>query len=178
MTYYSANNKFKYTLTNNTNYTVEQLDYDIILSTFNRWDSLVTVDSRHGSSYQITINITIDPLDIGILGAAWIDSVYQLTTGGITGSFGDIVPYVGNIIISSSKMYTLKTTNHNGGKSSLYHVLLHEIGHILGIGTLWWDGDENRTGSPLTSYDDNGTTKYYYTGTNALREYKSYFAYL
>ena len=99
MTYYSANNKFKYTLTNNTNYTVEQLDYDIILSTFNRWDSLVTVDSRHGSSYQITINITIDPLDIGILGAAWIDSVYQLTTGGITGSFGDIVPYVGNIII-------------------------------------------------------------------------------
>ena len=74
-------------------------------------------------------------------------------------------------------MYTLKTTNHNGGKSSLYHVLLHEIGHILGIGTLWWDGDENRTGSPLTSYDDNGTTKYYYTGTNALREYKSYFAY-
>lgn len=177
MTYYSANNKFKYTLTNNTNYTVEQLDYDIILSTFNRWDSLVTVDSRHGSSYQITINITIDPLGIGILGAAWIDSVYQLTTGGITGSFGDIVPYVGNIIISSSKMYTLKTTNHNGGKSSLYHVLLHEIGHILGIGTLWWDGDENRTGSPLTSYDDNGTTKYYYTGTNALREYKSYFAY-
>ena len=177
MTYYSANNKFKYTLTNNTNYTVEQLDYDIILSTFNRWDSLVTVDSRHGSSYQITINITIDPLGIGILGAAWIDSVHQITTGGITGSFGDIVPYVGNIIISSSKMYTLKTTNHNGGKSSLYHVLLHEIGHILGIGTLWWDGDENRTGSPLTSYDDNGTTKYYYTGTNALREYKSYFAY-
>lgn len=177
MTYYSANNKFKYTLTNNTNYTVEQLDYDIILDSFNRWDSLVTVDSRFGTQYQITINITIDPLGIGILGAAWIDSVHQITTNGITGSFGDIVPYVGNIIISSSKMYTLKTTNHNDGKNSLYHVLLHEIGHILGIGTLWWDGDEIRTGSPLTSYDDNGTTKYYYTGSNALREYKSYFAY-
>ena len=176
-TYYSTNNKFKYTLTNNTNYTVEQLDYDIILDSFNRWDSLVTVDSRFGTQYQITINITIDPLDIGILGAAWIDSVHQITTNGITGSFGDIVPYVGNIIISSSKMYTLKTTNHNDGKNSLYHVLLHEIGHILGIGILWWDGEEIRTEAPITSYDDNGTTKYYYTGTNALREYKSYFAY-
>ena len=179
MTYYSANNKFKYTLTNNTNYTFEQLDYDIILDSFNRWDSLVTVDSRHGSSYQITINITIDTLGIGILGGAWIEYVSQITTNGITGSFGDIVPYVGNITINSSKMYTLKTTNHNDGKSSLYHVLLHEIGHILGIGTLWWQYDPKALmiGVPITSYDDNGTTKYYYTGTNALREYKSYFAY-
>ena len=29
-------------------------------------------------------------------------------------------------------------------------------------------------GSPVTSYNDNGTSKYYYTGENAIREYKSY----
>jgi cytoskeletal protein CcmA (bactofilin family) len=174
-TYYSANNKFKYTLTNNTDYTVEQLDYDIILDSFNRWDSLVTVDSRHGSSYQITINITIDTLGVGILGGAYISHINYITTV----SHGNVVPYIGNITINSSKMYTLKTTNHDDGKSSLYHVLLHEIGHILGIGTLWWQYDPKAlmVGVPITSYDDNGTTKYYYTGTNALREYKSYFAY-
>ena len=30
------------------------------------------------------------------------------------------------------------------------------------------------SGSPITAYSENGITKYYYTGTNALREYKSY----
>jgi hypothetical protein len=168
MSYYSANNKFKYTLTNNTNYVIEQDDYDIILDSFNRWDSLVTVDSRHGSSYQITINIKIDYLAPNILGGAEISHINSDPTE----SYGNTVPYIGNITINNSKMYNLKTTIRNNGKSSLYYVLLHEIGHILGIGSFW-----SLPGCPKTGYVENGTTKHYYTGTNAFREYKSCFAY-
>lgn len=167
MSYYSANNKFKYTLTNNTNYVIEQDDYDIILDSFNRWDSLVTVDSSHGSSYQITINIKIDYLAPNNLGGANVSYYHSVPTE----SYGNTVPYIGNITINNSKMYNLKTTIRNNGKSSLYYVLLHEIGHILGIGIFW-----NLPGCPKTGYVENGTTKYYYTGTNAFREYKSCFA--
>ena len=167
MSYTSTNGMFTYTITNNTNYVIEQLDYDIILSTFNRWESLVTIDSRFGSSYTITISYVIDTLDTGILGGA------SITNSAYVGShiYGNVIPSTANITMNNTYLYGLKTTIRNDGFSSYYHVLLHEIGHILGIGSFWY-----LTGCPKTSYNDNGTTKYYYTGTNALREYNSCFA--
>jgi hypothetical protein len=167
MSYSSTNGTFVYTITNNTNYVIEQLDYDIILSTFNRWESLITIDSRFGSSYTITISYIIDTLDAGVLGGASITNSSYVDTY----IYGNVVPLTANITMNNTYLQGMKTTVRNDGYTSYYHVLLHEIGHILGIGSFWY-----LTGCPKTSYDDNGTTKYYYTGTNALREYKSCFA--
>ena len=51
--------------------------------------------------------------------------------------------------------------------------ILHEIGHILGIGSIWYSGVPNlRTGTPITQ-DGEGAP--YYTGPNALQEYKQYY---
>jgi len=55
-----------------------------------------------------------------------------------------------------------------GGKSSLYYVFLHEVGHALGIGPLWsYSSILNR---PI-KIDDTG--KKYYSSENVLREYKN-----
>ena len=166
MSYSSTNGTFAYTITNNTDYVIEQLDYDIILSAFNRWDNLITIDSRFGASYIITISFNIDALGIGILGGASITSSSYIDTQ----TFGNVVPYTADITMNNLYLQGLKTTIRNDGYSSYYYVLLHEIGHILGIGSFWY-----LTGCPKTSYDDNGTTKHYYTGTSAVREYKLHF---
>ena len=64
----------------------------------------------------------------------------------------------------------LKTAIHEDGNSSYYHVFLHELGHILGIGSLW-----DLTDFPKIAYVEDSQTKYYYTGEKALQEYKNYF---
>ncbi len=81
MSYTSTNGMFTYTITNNTSYVIEQLDYDIIQNAFNRWESLVTIDSRFPSSHTITISYVIDTLGTNILGGAGI------TTSAYIGSY-------------------------------------------------------------------------------------------
>ena len=167
MSYTSTNGMFTYTITNNTNYVIEQLDYDIILSSVNRWESIVTIDTRFPYSQTITISFTIDTLGTNILGGASITNSAYINSY----IYGNVIPSTANITMNNTYLYGLKTTIRNDGFSSYYHVLLHEIGHILGIGSFWY-----LTGCQKTSYDDNGTTKHYYTGTNAFREYNSCFA--
>ena len=167
MSYTSTNGMFTYTITNNTNYVIEQLDYDIILSSVNRWESLVTIDTRFPSSQTITISFIIDTLGTNILGGASITNSAYIDSY----IYGNVIPSTADITMNNTYLYGLKTTIRNDGFSSYYHVLLHEIGHILGIGSFWY-----LTGCPKTGYDDNGTTKHYYTGTNAFREYNSCFA--
>ena len=168
MSYTSTNGMFTYTITNNTSYVIEQVDYDIIQNAFNRWESLVTIDSRFPSSHTITISYVIDTLGTNVLGGASITDVVYVDNNFI---YGNVIPNTANITMNNSYLYGLKTSIRNDGFSSYYHVLLHEIGHILGIGSFWY-----LTGCPKTGYVENGTTKHYYTGTNAFREYKSVFA--
>jgi hypothetical protein len=159
---------FTYTITNNTSYVIEPVDYDIIQNAFNRWESLVTIDSRFPLSQTITISYVIDTLGTNVLGGASITDVVYVDNNFI---YGNVIPNTANITMNNSYLYGLKTSIRNDGFSSYYHVLLHEIGHILGIGSFWY-----LTGCPKTGYVENGTTKHYYTGTNAFREYKSVFA--
>lgn len=166
-TYTSYDGTFTYTITNITTYIMEQLDYDIIESTFNRWEDIININPDFGDDYTITIAFNIDLLDEGILGGAGINTYSYIEPL----SFYKVAPYEGTITMNSLYLQSMKTTVRNDGKTSYYYVLLHEIGHILGIGNFWSLPD-----TPKVSYDDNGTAKYYYTGTNAVREYKSVFS--
>jgi hypothetical protein len=58
MSYTSNNGTFTYSVTNNTDYIVNTTDTDIILSALNKWDSLITIDSRF-TNHVITINYII-----------------------------------------------------------------------------------------------------------------------
>jgi len=167
MAYTSVNGTFTYTITNTSSYVFDSTDYAIIQSAFDRWDNIMTLDSRVGAGYTITISYSVDVLEVGILGGASIQTV------GYIGSqtFGNTFPYEAEITLNANYLSGMKNAVRSDGKTSYYYVLLHEIGHILGIGSFW-----DLPGTPKVSYIDNGLTKYYYTGANALREYKSYFA--
>ena len=167
MVYTSVKGTFTYTITNNTSYVFDSTDYAIIQSAFDRWDNIMTLDSRVGAGYTITINYSVEVLEAGVLGGASIQTVGYI--GSLT--FGNTFPYEADITLNASYLSGMKNAVRSDGKTSYYYVLLHEIGHILGIGSFW-----NLPGTPKVSYLDNGVTKYYYTGANALREYKYYFA--
>ena len=151
-TYYSNNQLFRYTVDNSTSYQLTSEDYEILSDSFNKWDGLVTKNERFTNGYTIDVSYSVVSLGNGILGGAQVLSAYYFNTY----TFGNSYAARGNIKINNTYISSLKTSIRDDNKSSLYHVLLHEIGHILGIGTFW-----NMTGSPVSNYNDNGTTKYY-----------------
>lgn len=75
------------------------------------------------------------------------------------------LPYTGEMSFDSADMANMVA---NG---SLSGVILHEMGHVLGLGTLW--GSKNLL--DLTSGFQSGGNTYYakYTGAYALSEYKT-----
>jgi predicted acyltransferase (DUF342 family) len=167
MAYTSVNGTFTYTITNKSSYVFDSTDYAIIQSAFDRWDNIMTLDARLGAGYTITISYTVDVLEAGVLGWASIQNISYIGSQ----TFGNVFPLTADLTLNAYYLSGMKNAVRSDGKTSYYYVLLHEIGHILGIGSFW-----DLPGSPKVSYIDNGVTKYYYTGANALREYKSYFA--
>lgn len=166
MSNYTSNGLlFRYTISNNTSYVMTADDYTIIQDSFDKWDSLVQPNPRFTNGYTIEVSFNISTLEEGILGGAQVLTAYYFDTY----TFGNSYTATGRITMNSTYLNTLKNSIRTDGKSSFYHVMLHEIGHILGIGTYW-----NMSGSPVVSYLDGSETKYYYTGEHAVREYKSY----
>ena len=114
---------------------------EIILSAGRRWESIIRgdlpdVDFSIYPQYEwvasleatIYINDTIDDLRIfveassliGVAGRGGPDALRD----------GTMLPIMGSIIIDKDKMVD---------EYSLFNVARHEIGHVLGIGTLWYD---------------------------------------
>ena len=127
---------------------------DIFHSAFNRWNDII-VDH----SYNIFVDIYIDNhMSDNTLGTA---SVSELTSN--NSYFNNTFPIKGELTININMLKDISNNiNYN-----LYNIISHEIGHILGIGTLW-----DLSNSPIKIYDND---KRYYYGENALREYKNYF---
>ena len=121
-----------------------------------RWSQIITADLP-----DVTINgRVIDDLEISATGP-FIDG-----PNGILGqagprlmrTTGSQLPYTGVMRFDSADLAAM------GANGTLTNVILHEMGHVLGIGTLW---DTKN----LLNITDPADPKY--TGINGLREYRT-----
>lgn len=126
-----------------------------------RWSQIITADLP--DVFDPATGRTIDDLWIEATAPA-IDGV-----GGILGGAGPTefragpkgLPWKGQMVFDSADVPLLQ---NDGSFSS---VILHEMGHVLGIGTLW---------SQFGFLVNPGTSNPTYVGANALREYRTIFS--
>lgn len=122
----------------------------------NRWSQIITADLP-----DVTVNgRTIDDLEITATGP-YIDGPYGvLGQAGprATRTTGSQLPYTGAMEFDSADLGMMESDG------TLQSVILHEMGHVLGIGTLWWTKN---------LLDVTDATNPLYVGANALREYRT-----
>ncbi|MEO5350766.1 MAG: leishmanolysin [Magnetococcus sp. YQC-3] len=139
-------------------YTGDQKYVKLFQDAANRWSQIITGDLpdlwyNPGNNIatmvdDLEINVEIAPMDgeYGALGQAGYDCVRWAWDGGL--------PWHGSMMFDSSDVEMM----YKDG--SLYSVILHEMGHVFGIGTMWdCRGLKNENGN--------------YIGPNALREYRN-----
>ena len=103
-----------------------------------------------GPAITVTVDFSVLSLGDGVLGqAGWT---------GTTVMDGKAYPYRGIVQMNTSSWSLQKETLKKDKHSLAYYTILHEIFHVLGVGTLW---------DSLV----NGSREY--TGVNALREYRN-----
>ena len=130
----------------------------IFTTAANRWAQIIT-----GDVPDVTFNgRTIDDLEIEATGPA-IDG-----SGGILGQAGPtnfrsgtLLPFRGIMQFDSADLAALEQSGQ------LVDVILHEMGHVLGIGTIW--DDKNLLSGA-------GTSNPRFTGAGATAEYRAIFS--
>jgi NAD/NADP transhydrogenase alpha subunit len=152
-----GNSAFKITFT----YNAAAVAYkDYFISAAQRWSEIIVGDLVDvGQIDDLEISADVDTIDGagGVLGHAG-------PTGYRTNGQGGL-PYLGTMTFDVLDMANMQA---NG---TLSGVILHEMGHVLGLGTLW---ESKGLVDQSSAFSFGGSTYYSkYTGTNALREYRT-----
>lgn len=156
--------QFNVTLNDPFNYDISGIVWDAV----HRWDSIITTNASHVVS--MNLNIDISSLPVNVLGSA-------SPAGYFSNLNGNLIITGGNITFNESAIVDMRDSLRDDGNSTLYYVVLHEIGHVLGIGTLWSYYHSLPFDSLTETYvdvSDNNLNKILYTGTNVVREYRNY----
>jgi len=140
----------------------------IVLSAANRWNSVIT-----GDVPDFTANLSAGACGVGHSAyngivddvVIFVEIVPIDGTGGVLGSAGpcwlrsgSMLPIFGSVRLDSDDVAALEASGR------LFDVVVHEIGHVLGIGTLW-----GTTGL----LQGAGGADPYYSGTNAIQEFQA-----
>lgn len=126
-------------------------DHAIVKMAAERWEQII-VGKTSTNEYDITMQITFDSnLADNILGQAGVMQYAHVN--------GKYIPTRGLMILSTKNWEQQKAAKKRDGLTNGYYTVLHEMGHILGIGTMWH-------ANKLL----NGQGQY--IGPSALREYR------
>lgn len=159
-----SSSHFNVTINDPFNYNIESIVNDAI----GKWDSLIVSLPAYVESMNVTIEIA--SLDANTLGSASPTAYYYDNNGNSQFDSADTLRVTGgSITFNESRIVAMRDEVRSNGKSTLYYVVLHEFGHVLGIG-VWWD----HFGLSTAYVNDSGVSKKYYNGTHAVREYRNY----
>ena len=129
------------------------LEEDGVLG-YNSTQKILDLQNQDASSNSIIIDCTD------------ISQLYSI----IYDSLGTKIPIENKLVMNTKYTEQLASWARSDGNNSYYYTVLHELGHSLGIGSLWF---LNGTKSTYVDADD-GVTKHVYTAENAVREYRFY----
>ena len=136
------------------------------------WNSTITgytLNSYYGTTYghSLTIGVSLPAIDgvSGILGSAgptYVDLFNNYASGSVTQSLW--YSSAGEMQFDSADVAAMVAAN------TFYGVVLHEMAHVLGIGTLWAYNTQNAVGNNLYTA---GSGQYY--GPAALAAWQTEF---
>ena len=154
---------FKYTFENKSsiNTTVAEAEFAKALK---RWDDIIIrtpLIQDDVINRQIEIKIIVDTLASNILGSARVTNLTKQIKNEAF-DFGNVAARAGEFTINSSKLTSMIQDIRTDGNTKLYSVTLHELGHVLGIGSLWdltgalwWAGEMDPIGYVYAPGIDN-----------------------
>lgn len=145
----------------------DAFDLFIVEHCIYKWESIIT-SKVSTSGYDLTIDIKFESMNDNILASAGPTRFNYYNN--------KLLPTYGVVNINTKYWTQLRTQIKKNHLTGAYFTLLHEFGHILGIGILWIDHN-------LLEYGPWYQTNYWWTsnfndalyvGDNAYREYKNY----
>lgn len=126
-------------------------DADILRMAASRWEQIISAKTSL-DEHDLRIDVTFDGnLPSNILGQAGVTH-YKYHQG-------HQIPYRGIMILSTKNWESQKLAKKSNGLTNAYYTVLHEMGHILGIGTMW---SQNKLLNASGQY----------VGARALEEYR------
>ena len=142
----------------------------IIKDAVDKWGSVIT-DLNHNMNSTISTTVLLKDIPVSTaLAGAVITSIIQDPLN------AKVYPQSGNMEIQKPQIHSLAYSYTKSGDSILYWVVLHELGHILGIGPHWITNNLRAYYYQLTDDDSHGdTTSLLYIGEHGVFEYNKLF---
>jgi hypothetical protein len=147
---------FSYSMINQTNLNIHPNIYIGLNAALEKWEKVITI---YPLKNKMIVTIYLQILEQQLLG-------YATPLNVIGNEFGQ--QFTTKAMIALNLQF-LQTVNFD--LNIIYSTIVHEFGHVLGIGTFWF----NNT-SPVSYFLEQDMIKRkYYLGKNALYNYKKYF---
>jgi len=134
---------------------LNEVDKATIASAVAKWTGIIKNRIHTGRTYDMIVYVDMVTRSANILASAG-PYVPNFTVN------GKLIPYAGVLELNTTNWGSQMADVKDNGETTAWRTVVHELGHIFGIGTLW---PENNL------VDSSG----WYVGTNALREYRNKF---
>lgn len=125
---------------------LKEEDRQILHDAVEKWKTIIIEQVKPNSTFDMVITVYVETRDPNILASATCTSTHN----GVSDA--------GSVWINTSNWAAQKQLVKEDGNTQAYYTILHELGHVFGIGTI--------------SAWSNYITNHVYTGPNGVREYK------